>query len=271
MAQTNRPKIGIALGGGGALGFAHLGVLQVLEEENIPMDVIAGCSMGSLLGGIYASGCTLDKLISFARVFNDRRYMDPNVPFTKEGAFRGDKVEDLVRTMTEGIAIQQCKLPFICLATCLEEAAAVYFTKGPLAHAIRASISIPGVFDPVTENGRTLVDGGVMDRTALSALVQLNPDVRIAVDVSYRGTPLPTPKTATEVLSCSYQILSWHAAEPHLALASTVIAPDTTKFSGFSYSNIDEVIEAGTVAAKAAMPKIREVIELAEPQQQTEQ
>lgn len=267
MAETNRPTIGIALGGGGALGFAHLGVLQVLEEEKIPIDMIAGCSMGALLGGIYASGCALDRLIEFARVFNDRRYMDPNVPFTKEGAFRGDKVEDLVRTMTEGLAIQQCKIPFRCLATCLEEAAAVYFSEGPLAHAIRASISLPGIFDPVTMDGKTLVDGGVMDRSALSALVQMNPDVRIAVDVSYRGTPLPTPKSAREVLSYSYEILSWHAVEPHLALASVEIAPDTTKFSGFSYSNIDEVIQAGTAAAKAAMPQVKEVIAMAQQQQ----
>lgn len=264
MADTTRPRIGIALGGGGALGFAHLGVLQVLEDEKIPIDMIAGCSMGSLLGGIYASGCPLDKLTSFARAFNSRKYMDPNIKFTKDGAFRGDKVEDLVRTMVEGISIQQCEIPFMCLATCIEEASAVYFKEGPLASAIRASISIPGVFEPVEMNGKTLVDGGVVDRSALTALVQMNPDVRISVDVSYRGTPLPTPKNTAEVLSSSYEILSWHAVEPHLSLASVQILPDTSKYSGFSYSDIDAVIETGTVAAKNAMPLIREVLEEAQ-------
>lgn len=264
MADNNRPTIGIALGGGGALGFAHLGVLQVLEDEKIPIDMIAGCSMGSLLGGIYASGCPLDKLIEFARAFNDKKYMDPNINFGKDGAFRGDKVEELVQTMTEGMSFKQCKIPFICLATCIEDADAVYFSSGPLHRAIRASISIPAVFEPVHMDGKTLVDGGVVDRSALTALVQLNPQIRLAVDVSYRGTPLPTPKTTKDVVGYSYEILSWHAVEPHLALASAQILPDTTKFNGFSYSDIGAVIDAGTVAAKAAMPLIREVIEEAQ-------
>lgn len=270
----DRPKIGIALGGGGALGFAHLGVLQVLEQEKIPIDMIAGCSMGALLGGIYASGCPLDKLTDFARVFNDRKYMDPNIAFTKDGAFQGDKVESLVKTMTSAISFKQCRIPFMCLATCIEEASAIYFSKEteiPLYRAIRASISLPGIFQPVRLNGMTLVDGGVMDRSALTALDQMQPDVRLACDVSYRGTPLGTPKTTMEVLSDSYEILSWHAVEPHLALASVRILPDTTSFSGFSYSDISAVIESGITAAKQAMPQIREAIELAQKQFETMQ
>ena len=263
----DRPKIGLALGGGGALGFAHLGVLQVLEEEKIPIDMIAGCSMGSLLGGIYASGCALDRLIDFARTFNRHRYMDPNVPFTSNGLFGGDKVEELIKTMTSAISFAQCKIPFMCLATCLEEASAVYFGKDsdvPMYRAIRASISLPMIFEPVTMNGMTLVDGGVMDRSALTALVQMQPDVRLACDVSYHGTPLGTPKTTKEVLMDSYDILSWHAVEPHLALASVQIIPDTSAFSGSSYSDSDiaKLIEVGAKTAKAAIPQIREVIDM---------
>lgn len=256
-----REKVGIALGGGSALGFAHLGVLKVLEENKIPIDLIAGCSMGSLLGGIYAAGCSLNKLIDFAHVFNDRKYIDPNISFSGNGALHGDKVSDLIRTMTENISIEQSKIPFACLATCIEEAGPRYFVDGPMYEAIRASISLPGVFDPVrTADGKTLVDGGMWDRTALSALEKLNPDVRIAVDVSYRGTPLPTPRTAMEVLSASYEILSWHAVEPRYADANVLILPDTTAFNGASFKDISPIIESGYKAAQEALPRLRKVL-----------
>lgn len=260
-----RGKVGIALGGGSSLGFAHLGVLQVLEEEKIPIDMIAGCSMGSLLGGIYASGCPLDKLTDFAKVFNDRKYIDLNVGFgSRDGYLRGNKVEDLVKTMTEGISIEQAKIPFSCLATCLEDAGPRFFRTGPMYQAIRASISIPGVFDPVrTDDGKTLVDGGVVDRTALSALEQMQPDVRIAVDVSYRGTPLATPGNWREVIMTSYEVLSWHAVEPRFMDANVLILPDTTPFKASSYKDISLIIEAGAEAAREAMPRLRRVLEAA--------
>lgn len=260
-----RGKVGIALGGGSSLGFAHLGVLQVLEEEKIPIDMIAGCSMGALLGGIYASGCPLDKLTDFAKVFNDRKYIDLNMAFgSRDGYIRGSKVEDLVETMTEGISIEQAKIPFTCLATCIEDAGAVFFNSGPMYKAIRASISIPGVFDPVrTPDGKTLVDGGMIDRTALTALGGMQPDVRIAVDVSYRGTPLDTPSNWREVLAASYEILSWHAVEPRFMDADVLIAPDTTPFKGTSYKDIGLIIQAGVDAAREAMPRLRRTLEAA--------
>lgn len=257
------PKVGIALGGGAALGFAHLGVLQVLEDEKIPIDVIAGCSMGALLGGIYASGCSLEKLTNFAKVFNDRKYLDPNFSFSGGGALRGDKVEELVKTMTEAMSFAQCRIPFMCNASCIEDAAAVYFDKSsdvPLYKAIRASISLPGIFEPVRMNGKTLVDGGIVDRSALTALVQMEPEVRIACDVSYRGTPLPTPKTTMDILMSSYEILSWHAVEPHLALASVEILPDTSEFTGASFDDISAIIDSGVKAAKDAVPQIKEIL-----------
>lgn len=254
-----KKRVGIALGGGSALGFAHLGVLQVFEREQIPVDMIAGCSMGALLGGIYASGCNLEKLIDFARVFNDRKYIDFNVPFTSDGYLQGDKVEELVRTMTEGIAFEQAKIPFSCLATHLESATAVYFDSGPMYKAIRASISIPGIFQPETIDGMTLVDGGIMDRSAITALEKMNPDVMIAVNVSTCVPPFPTPKTAREVLSVSYTILSWHAVEPRYADAAVVITPDLAGFSGNSYDDkqIAEIIQEGARAAEAMLDDIR--------------
>lgn len=255
-------KVGLALGGGSALGFAHIGILQVLVEEKIPIDVIAGCSMGSLIGGIFASGCPLDKLADLARVFNDRKYFDPAIPIKADGYLKGDKVEDLIETMTSGKSIEQAEIPFACLATCLEDANSVFFTSGPMHHAIRASISIPGIFQPVKQDGKTLVDGGVMDRSALTALELLQPDFRIGCDVSYRGTPQDTPTTTKEVIMAAYSIMAWRAVEPELSYADVMIVPDLTDFKGSSYSDIGPIIDKGTEAAKQMIPKIKEYLDM---------
>lgn len=258
----SRKKVGLALGGGSALGFAHIGVMQVFEREGIPIDVISGCSMGSLMGGIYASGCPLDRLEAMARAFNDRRYIDVANPTKEDGYVKGAKVEELIEIMTEGISIEQAKIPFACLASNLEDAAGRYFTSGPMYKAIRASISIPGIFAPVEENGKTLVDGGVIDRSSLTALKLLEPDFRILVSVSYRGQKQSRPKSLMEVLSESYNILSWHAVEPRLSYADVQITPDLAGYTGASFDDIGPIIERGTEAAKQMVPKIKELLEM---------
>lgn len=260
--RMNRKKVGLALGGGSALGFAHIGVLQVFEEEGIPVDVISGCSMGSLMGGIYASGCPLDRLESMARVFNDRHYIDLGTPSKNDGYIKGNKVEELIEIMTEGISIEQARMPFACLASCLEEATGWYFTSGPMYKAIRASISIPGIFSPVEKDGKTLVDGGVVDRSSLSALKLLEPDFRIVCSVAYTGQQQPKPESIRDILSESYNILSWHAVEPRLAYADVQIIPDLTEFSGASFGDIGPIIDRGTEAARKAAPLIKEKLGL---------
>lgn len=250
-------KVGVSLGGGSALGFAHIGALQVLEAEGIPIDAIAGCSMGSLIGGIYAAGCSLDRLESMARVFNDRHYIDFSLSLNEDGAVKGDKVEKLVEIMTEGIAIEQAKTPYACIASCLEDAEGWYFTSGPMYRAIRASISIPGVFNPVSINGKTLVDGGVVDRSGLTALKLLEPEFRILVGVAYRGAKQSTPKGVQAVLAESYNILSWHAVEPRLAYADVQITPDLSDFTGASFHDIGPIIDRGAEATRQMIPEIK--------------
>ncbi|MBD5559820.1 MAG: patatin family protein [Clostridia bacterium] len=253
----SRKKVGLALGGGSALGFAHIGLLQVFEQEGIPVDVISGCSMGSLIGGIYASGCPLDRLEDMARVFNDRHYIDFNVSVRADGYLKGDKVEELVEIMTEGISIEQSRIPFACLASCLETAEGHYFTSGPMYRAIRASISIPGIFAPVVMNGQTLVDGGVIDRSSLSALELLEPDFRIVCSVAYLGQKQRTPQGVREILEESYNILSWHAVRARLESADVQVAPDLGAFTGASFDDIGPIIDQGAKAAREMVPEIR--------------
>lgn len=254
-------KVGLALGGGSARGFAHLGVLKVFEEENIPIDCIAGCSMGALLGGIYATGLSLEKLTERAVTFHALKYIDFTMPFS-EGEIRGNKVEDLLKEITDDVSIEDTKIPYRCLATCIEEGDAHYFSSGKLYKAIRASISLPGIFEPVKLDGKTLVDGGMMDRSGISALKLLDPDIIIASDVDYHGGSLPTPQTKKEVLHYSYDILSWRAVSPRYDQANVVISSQLPLLLGNKYSDkeIPKIIEAGVVAAKEALPQIKELL-----------
>ncbi len=237
------------------MGFAHIGILKVFEENNIPIDLIAGCSMGALLGGIYASGCPLKRLQEFAAVFDQKKYFDFTI--SGKGYLKGAKIQELVKTMTKNMAISAAPIPFTCIATCVEDATLVRFTDGPMHEAIRASISIPGVFSPHTINGKTYIDGGVMDRTAIGAAREMGADVVIAVDVAYKGTPLPTPKNGVEVLLCTFSIMDWCVAEEKFAAADVLILPDLSEFDGNRYKNIDQIIERGRNAAEKMLPDIR--------------
>lgn len=255
-------KLGIALGGGSARGFAHLGVLKVLEEEGIKIDLIAGCSMGSLLGGIYASGFPLDKLIDIADSFKALKYVDLAAPFISEGDIHGNKIEKLIGDLTGDILIENAKIPFACLATCIEDGAARYFTSGKMYEAIRASISLPAIFVPVEIDGKTYVDGGMVDRSAISALELLKPDIMIASNVDYLGGPLPKPSTKKQVVSYSYDILSYMAVKDRYKRADVTITSDIPLDVGNDYSDklIPEIIEDGAAAAKRALPEIKKLI-----------
>lgn len=256
-------KVGLALGGGSARGFAHLGVIQVFEEENIPIDYLAGCSMGALLGGIYASGCPLGELTERAKTFHALKYLDIAPPFISDGDLRGNRVKQLLKEMTDDVSFEDAKIPFRCLATCIEDGEGYYFSSGKLYEAIRASISLPHIFEPVILDGKTLVDGGMIDRSGISALELLSPDVIIASDVDYHGGPLPTPKTKREVVGYSYDILSRKAVAPRYKNADVTICSDIPLSVGNRYSDreIPHIIEAGVKAARAALPDIKKALE----------
>ncbi len=252
-------KLTLALGGGSARGFAHVGVLKVLQEEGIPVHSIAGCSMGSLLGGIYASGCAIDKLYDFARVFQQSRYLD--IRFTKIGYIKGEKVQKLIKMMTKNLSFDQVEIPFTCTATCIETCELEEFHEGVLHEAIRCSISLPGIFQPHQIGERTYVDGGVIDRTAISAARGMGGDVVVAVDVGYRGEYEAAPGDVIGLLQRSVAISLWQLAKHNLQNADFVLAPQLSGIESGKYTNIDPIIQAGERAAREALPQIRALLE----------
>src|SRR5690606_24063595 len=216
-AEEQRPRVGLVLSGGGARGAAHVGVLKVLDEMRVPVDAIAGTSMGAVVGGLYASGMSaveIERLIQslnwqdafrdrppreelgFRRKQDDRNFLVRYALGVTEEGFRlppgliqGQKLEQLLRNATLPVAtvndFDELPIPFRAIATDLETGEAVLMQSGDLVSAMRASMSAPGVFAPVQRDGRLLVDGGLVENLPVQVARQMGVDVLIVVDVSF--------------------------------------------------------------------------------------
>ena len=184
-ARGGRPKIGLALGSGSARGLAHLGVIRAIEEAGIEVDFIAGTSMGALIGAIYAAG-KLDQLESAFQGFDWKKaasFFDVVLP--KSGLLDGAKVSELVRAHIHADTIEMLAKPFAAVATDIVSGEEIIIRSGDVIEAVRASISVPGIFTPVRSNGRILVDGGLTNPVPVSAVRAMGADIVIAVDLNH--------------------------------------------------------------------------------------
>ena len=248
------PSLGIALSGGAARGLAHVGVLQVLEENKISADFVAGCSMGAVIGAIYATGGDMHMLEKLIYTLEEKDVFDIIVP--RKGLMKGAKAENLIRTLTKNMTFEQAKTPLAIVATDLISARTITFRTGSIVDAVRASISIPGVFEPVDRDGMLLVDGGVTERVPIKALSAMGADISIAVDVGYRGYERKKPNNIFEILMQSFEITEWEANRELLGKADIVISPNVNNYSPISLAESRACITAGRVAAQEAMPEI---------------
>jgi NTE family protein len=183
--RTRGPKIGLALGSGSARGLAHIGVIRAIEESGVNVDVVAGTSIGALIGAVYASG-RLDALERAFRSIDWKSigsFFDPVFP--KSGLIDGRKIAEFVQTHVTSQSIRQLPIPFCAIAADIMSGEEVILRDGDLTEAIRASISVPGIFTPVRMNARILVDGGLVDPVPVSAARALGADVVIAVDLNH--------------------------------------------------------------------------------------
>ncbi|WP_096199240.1 patatin-like phospholipase family protein [Bacillus sp. FJAT-45350] len=253
-----KPKIGLALGAGGARGFAHVGVLKALEEENIPIDYIAGSSMGSLVGAIYGSGQTIENLIKFATLFRRKYYLDLTVP--KMGFVSGKKVKELIKILSKGKSIEELSPNLSIVATDLLNGERVVFTKGPVAPAVRASISIPGIFVPEKVDGRLLIDGGVVDKVPVSTVRQMGADITIGVDVSYFQVE-PEINTIYDVILQSMDIMEREMGRYREIDADVMIRPMIKQSKSLVFTNVEEYIELGSQETKNQISSIKQAIE----------
>ncbi|KAF0812032.1 putative NTE family protein [Andreprevotia sp. IGB-42] len=258
-AQPVKPlKIGIALGGGAARGFAHIGVIKMLEANGIHLDVVAGTSAGSVVGSLFASGLDAFQLQENSFSLDEAKIRD--VSLMSGGLVKGQKLQDYVNGLIGGRPIEKLARPFAAVTTELETGRRTVFVKGNTGMAVRASSSIPGVFEPVLINGKKYVDGGVVSPVPVDAARELGADIVIAVDISAR----PDGKSPTSMLgiaSQSIMIMGQKLGEQELARADVVIRPRVGKIGPADFDQKNTAILEGEKAALAALPQIRARIE----------
>ncbi len=251
-------KVGLALGAGAARGFAHIGVLKVFEEEGIPVDVITGTSMGALVGGLYAAGTPVKYLEAYSDKLEISKYLDFSV--SKAGLMKGRRIELLLKVLTGNKSIGQLQIPYACVAVDVKTGEVAVFKEGGLYEAIRASISMPGVFAPYEIEGRFYMDGGPLCRVPSGAARALGADVVIGVDVSWRGQEKRVPTNPLSALQAALSITGWEIAKGRENEADLLITPDVHKVNPFSQKEAEICIAEGEKAAREALEKIKELI-----------
>jgi NTE family protein len=260
--EMPRPKIALVLGGGAARGFAHVGVIRALEQEKIPIDMIVGTSVGSLIGAIYANDVNSFELEWTAFTLGKDDLFDYGIfsAITGMGLAKGDKLEEFVRTKVSTANIENLKLPFAAVATDLNRGTRVVLDKGSVARAVRASSAIPGVFNPVEFQGRLLVDGGLMDNIPISVAREKGADIVIAVDISENVVNFNITNIVDVVLQ-SVNIMFDENCKNKKKDADVLIAPAVGDVGMMDFTQKKRCMQAGIEATQKAMPEIKQKIE----------
>lgn len=285
--KHSRPKIGLALSGGGAKGFAHVGVLKKLEELQIPVDYVTGTSMGAIIGGLYATGYSTDDLQNLARevdwneLFDDsfsRQYLSMvnkrwdgrylgSFPIGGKGVqlpsglIAGQKISSLLTRLTTPVHhihdFRELPIPFLCVATNIENGNAVQLDSGFLPDALRASMSIPTAFTPIVIDSMLLVDGGVARNLPVQDAFQMGADIVIAVDVGSPLLPAEEIVSFVDIIDQSIGFMKVESTMAERAMADMVIVPDLKEFTFMDFNDADTLIARGEQAIQDVLPQLQ--------------
>ena len=251
------PRIGLALGGGAARGFAHIGVIQVLEENGIRPDLVVGTSAGSLVAALYASGKTPAELSSLADTMDETAITDWSFPL--RGVIRGEALARYVSQQTGGRTIEQMRVPLGIVATDLGSGQGVLFQRGDAGIAVRASSAVPAVFQPVRIGEREYVDGGLVSPVPVRYARQMGAELVIAVDISSAPDGNPVGD-AMRLLLQTFAIMGNSINQFELRDADVVVRPKLAGVSGADFSARKRSIQAGREAALQAVAEMRKQI-----------
>lgn len=247
-------RIGLALGGGAAKGFAHIGVIKMLEANGFRVETVAGTSAGSVVGAMYASGMNSFQMQQKAIALDESTIRD--VSLFSGGLLKGQKLQDYVNTLVHQRPIERMKKPFAAVATKLETGERIVFTRGNTGQAVRASSSIPGVFEPVVIGKWHYVDGGIVSPVPVDAARQLGADMVIAVDISSKASG-KNPDGLLGIVNQAISIMGQKLGEQELARADVVIRPRVGNIGPTEFEQRNQAIIEGEKAALAALPQIR--------------
>ena len=249
-------KIGLALGGGAARGFAHVGVIAVLEEAGLKPQLVVGTSAGSLVAALYASGKTSAQLQQTALNMEEVAITDWMLPIVGRGMFRGEALARYVNELVAGRLIENMALPLGIVATDLNSGNAVLFQKGDTGVAVRASSAVPAVFVPVKINGREYVDGGLVSPVPVRFARQMGADVVIAVDISNSPEASATDGTL-QILLQTFAIMGKSINDLELKGADVVVRPSQVGLKSADFSARQRAIDSGRAAMLAALPALK--------------
>jgi NTE family protein len=254
--RKERPRVGLALAGGFARGIAHIGVLRVLREAGIPIDCVAGTSVGALIAVGYCAGASLEEMakVGAATSFADFGRWTPSWL----GLATNQRMEKYFSRFTAAKAFEELHTPLAIATTDINAGVSVYYSHGPLAPALRASCAYPGLFVPIQYDGRTLVDGFLTAPVPVEGTLLLGADIVIAVYLE--AGMVEQPRTFTDILSRAFNILQRHTDLTWRTQADIIIEPDVKPFVWDEFSKTPEMIAAGEAAARAALPQIRALL-----------
>jgi NTE family protein len=250
------PRIGLALGGGAAKGFAHVGVIAVLEEAGLRPDYVVGTSAGSLVAALYASGKSSAELQKTAMSMEEAAITDWMLPLVGRGVFRGDALGRFVNESVGGRLIEDMRIPLGVVATDLGSGQAVLFQRGDTGTAVRASSAVPAVFVPVKINGRDYVDGGLVAPVPVRYARQMGAELVIAVDISTAPEDSAT-KDTLQILLQTFSIMGKSINQHELREADIVVRPSLVGLKSADFSARQRAIDAGRAAMLAALPALR--------------
>ncbi|WP_367849667.1 patatin-like phospholipase family protein [Rhodoferax sp. WC2427] len=255
-AAKRLPRIGLALGGGAARGFAHVGVVQVLEEAGIRPDLVVGTSAGSLVASLYASGKSGAQMQQVAETMEEAAFTDWTLPIFSRGVLRGDALARYVNAQVANRPIERMPLPLGVVATDLNSGEAVLFQRGDTGTAVRASSAVPAVFQPVKIGGHEYVDGGLVAPVPVGFARQMGAELVIAVDIS--SAPEGNPADGTlQILLQTFAIMGKSINSFALREADVLVRPVLLGMTSADFGGRRRAIEAGRAAMLQALPALR--------------
>jgi NTE family protein len=251
-----RPRVGLALAGGFARGIAHVGVIRALQNAGVPIDVVAGTSVGALIGACYCAGVPLNDMQRIARTttFADFGRWTPSWL----GLANNLRMERYLERFTSIKTFEELTTPLAIAASDINEGVSVFYTRGLLGPPMRGSCAYPGLFVPIQFEGRTLVDGFLTSPVPVEGTLLLGADITIAVYLE--AGSFSTPRTAADVISRSFSIIQRHADLAWRQQADVIIEPDVKPFVWDDFTRTDELVAVGEAAAQAALPQILKVL-----------
>jgi NTE family protein len=254
------PKIGLVLGGGAARGFAHVGVIQVLEEAGVRPSLVVGTSAGSLVAALYASGKTGAQLQQLAEAMEEATFADWTLPIFSRGMLRGEALARYVNAQVNGRLIENMTLPLGIVATDLHSGQGVLFQRGDTATAVRASSAVPALFQPVKIAGREYVDGGLVSPVPVRYAHQMGAELVIAVDIS-SAPEGNAAGDALQILLQTFSIMGKSINSFELRDADVVVRPLLAGVASADFGARRRAIQAGRVAMQALLPQLRSAMD----------